>query len=73
MACDQAKLQAAKDALHNLVTGQMAKVIVDQNGERVEFQLANRDALRAYIRELEADCNAVSGIPRPTGPFGFTF
>lgn len=51
----QQKLDAARVAYHNLVTGQQARVIVDQNGERVEFTMANRAALKAYISQLEAE------------------
>lgn len=73
MACDLVKLQAAKDAYHNLMTGKMARVVVDQNGERVEFVAANASRLAAYIKQLEAECAADAGAPRSTGPFGFIF
>ena len=49
----QQRIDAAKAAYHALVTGTQAKVVVDQNGERVEFTQANRQALKAYIKELE--------------------
>jgi hypothetical protein len=73
MACQQQKLDAARDAYHSLVTGKMARVVVDQNGERVEFQAANAFRLQAYIKELEAECAATSGGIRPRGPFGFIY
>lgn len=74
MACQQQALDAARTAYHNLVTGKMARVIVDQNGERVEFVAANASRLQAYIQALEAECNAAnSGRPRSRGPFGFIF
>lgn len=47
-----ARLSSAEDALHRLLTGSAARVIVDQNTERVEFAVANADKLRAYIKEL---------------------
>lgn len=49
----QARLDDAKQAYHDLVTGTKARVIVDQNGEKVEFTAPNRQALYAYIQELE--------------------
>ena len=49
----QQKLDDAKAQYHLLVTGQQARVYVDQNGERVEFTAANRGALLAYIQRLE--------------------
>jgi hypothetical protein len=39
--------------MHELRTGRSARVVVDQNGERVEFTSANVAGLRAYIEELE--------------------
>jgi hypothetical protein len=47
------RLVEAEDALHKLNIGTSARVFVDQNGERVEFTAANRQALRAYIFELK--------------------
>lgn len=73
MACNQANLDAARAAYHNLMTGTMARVVVDQNGERVEFVAANASRLLAYIQMLEAECNAIPGVPRVRGPFGFIF
>ena len=74
MACQQEKLNAAREAYHNLVTGQMARVVVDQNGERVEFVAGNAFRLQAYIKELEAECAADSaGAARSRGPLGFIF
>ena len=48
------RLTEAEDALHKLNIGQSARVFVDQNGERVEFTAANRQALRAYIFEIKS-------------------
>lgn len=62
------QLADAKAQYHLLVTGTLAKVYVDQNGERIEYTSANRSALRAYIQELE---HAVVGT-RP-GPMGVIF
>lgn len=73
MACDPARLQAAKDAYDKLMTGNSPRVVVDQNGERVEFTAINAQRLFAYIQTLEAECNPTFGRPRARGPFGFTF
>lgn len=50
----QEQLDDAKRAFHELLTGSLARVVVDQNGERVEFTNANRGALAQYIQQLEA-------------------
>ncbi len=47
------RLEQAREAYHALVTGKQARVIVDRNGERVEFTAANRQDLKDYISELE--------------------
>lgn len=47
------RLESAEAALHDLMTGQSARVFVDQNGERVEYAVPNADRLRAYIYELK--------------------
>lgn len=49
----EARLTSAEDALFRLMTGKAARVVVDQNTERVEFAVANADRLRAYIAELK--------------------
>ena len=46
-------LTEARIARHALLIGNSARVVVDQNGERVEYTSANRAALDAYITELE--------------------
>jgi hypothetical protein len=66
------RLAEAETALHNLITGKMVRVAVDQNGERVEFTMTNVSQLRAYIAEL------TSMIATPTAsavrrPIGFVF
>lgn len=49
-------LKDARAAYHALKTGTMARVVVDQNGERVEFAAANANGLYNYIKELEQLC-----------------
>lgn len=73
MACQQQLLESAREALHNLVTGRMARVVVDQNGERVEFTPASATRLQAYVQQLEAECRAAGNRRRVPGPIGFLF
>lgn len=47
------RLTEAKEALHTALIGGHARVVVDSNGERVEFTATNTARLRAYIAELE--------------------
>lgn len=49
----ETRLTSAEDALHNLMIGESARVFVDQNGERVEYAVANANRLRSYIYELK--------------------
>lgn len=49
----QEQLDEAKAQYHLLVTGQAARVFVDQNGERIEYVAANAPRLAAYIDRLE--------------------
>ncbi|WP_425962742.1 gpW family head-tail joining protein [Rhizobium nepotum] len=62
----QARLDEAKAALHDLMTGRAVRVVVDQNGERVEYSVANRANLSAYIAMLEAEL-ANAGKPLAVG------
>jgi hypothetical protein len=65
------RLAEAREAYHLLNTGKMARVIVDQNGERVEFTSANRTALYNYIAELESLLD--SAVRPKNAPIGFIF
>lgn len=69
------QLADARKAYHDLQTGKSARVVVDQNGERVEFTPANRTGLYNYIVQLEQKVGAGCGAPaRPAnGPAGFLF
>ena len=49
----QARLDAAEAAYDRLMTGKAPRVLVDQNGERLEFTPANAGRLAAYILELQ--------------------
>lgn len=67
------KIAAAEAAYHSLATGTMARVVVDQNGERVEFVAAKRGDLYQYIAELKAQLPGASLTPSFTGPAQFLF
>lgn len=54
MATLAEQLADAKSALHDIATGRAVKVVVDQNGERIEYAAANMDRLSAYIATLES-------------------
>lgn len=58
------RLTEAQTAYHNLTVGGHARVVVDQNGERVEFTAPNAQRLRAYIMELQV----LLGKVTVTGP-----
>jgi hypothetical protein len=60
-----ARLSEAETALHQLMLGQTTRVYVDQNGERIEFNLNSKDSLRAYIMELKVALGISLNI---TGP-----
>ncbi len=47
------RLAEAESALHTALIGGHARVVVDSNGERVEFTATNTSKLRAYIEELK--------------------
>lgn len=59
-------LREARQALHKLNMGQSAKVFVDQNGERIEYNSASVGQLTKYIRELEIALGLGGGV----GPMG---
>jgi len=56
----------------DLISGNKARVIVDQNGERVEFTAANAQRLYALIQEVAA-CLSPGTAPRANRPMGFYF
>lgn len=68
------KITAAENAYHSLMVGTMARVFVDQNGERVEFTATNRSQLYAYIAELKSLLPSASGgTPRYGRPIRYLF
>lgn len=56
-------LAEARTAYHALMTGTSARVVVDQNGERVEFTAANKQNLYNYIVDLERQL--APAVPNP--------
>jgi hypothetical protein len=73
MATAAVRLEQARAARHKLITGQMARVFMDQNGERVEFTQTNIANLDRYIRELEAEVSPSAARLKAPRPIGFTF
>lgn len=71
MATLAEQLAEAQAAYHDLQTGKAARVVVDQNGERVEFVAANRQALYQYIQQLRAQITPPASTS--VGPVGFLF
>lgn len=58
------KLAEAETAYHALMTGSAARVYVDQNGERVEYVVANASRLEQYILRLKEELGTPS-VVRP--------
>lgn len=61
----QQMLDQARKEYHALITGTKARVIVDQNGERVEFTATTASRLAQYIKSLEAQVNGGASHPGP--------
>ena len=51
-------LDDAMDSYNQLNVGGQVRVVVDQNGERVEYTAANRQSLWAYILRLQNAINS---------------
>lgn len=65
----ETRLADAEQQYHMLVTGQAAKVFVDQNGERIEYQQGSAIRLSAYIADLKRQLGLGSGM----GPLNVWF
>lgn len=61
---NQEKLAEAEAALHDLTLGNSVRVLVDQNGERIEYTAASRGKLAQYVAELRK----LTGVQVVTGP-----
>lgn len=69
-----ALLKEAEAAYHSLMTGTSARVVVDQNGDKVEFTPANSTKLAGYITQLQLALGiSPAGGARPAGPAMFFF
>lgn len=51
-------LKDAKDAYFRIASGQNVAVVIDQNGERIEYQKANLSVLADLIRRMEMELRA---------------
>lgn len=69
----QQKLDEAEAAYHKLMTGTMARVVVDKDGTRVEFTMSTAPRLYAYIQDLKTQLGLIGGTPPNYGPAGFVF
>lgn len=69
------QLKEAQAQYHTLQIGGAARVVVDQNGERVEFTSANKGNLYNYILSLKAQLGMFSPAcgGMPIRPAGFLF
>lgn len=71
----QERLAEAEGAYHNLMTGQLARVIIDQNNEQVQYTAANAATLFAYIQSLKSEIAAcaLGADTKPYQPLQFIF
>lgn len=67
------KLVEAETAYHDLMVNGSVRVVVDQNGERVEYTAVNSAKLLAYIADLRAIIAGQAGLFVPRGPAGVIF
>lgn len=68
MATNAEKLVQAEQAYHDLMVAGSVRVVVDQNGERVEYTAVNAARLLAYIADLRGLIAAEAGIYPVRGP-----
>lgn len=71
----KAQIAEAEAAYHNLQLGLSARVVVDSNGERVEFTAANRADLALYIQKLKSQLpvEEMCFNPAAYAPMNFLF
>lgn len=68
------KIKDLEKQYEDLISGRKARVLVDQNGERIEFNAGDRLALSRYIAVIKAEFSRECGsareaISRPIRPF----
>lgn len=67
------RLVHARDQYHKLMMGKATRVLVDQNGERIEYTAVSAASLLKYIRDLEAMLDTASRGGRSVGPLRFVW
>lgn len=73
LATTQELLDEALVAYHLLQTGNKPRVIVDQNGERIEYTAANPGGLSRYIEYLKTLLKSPADSLRSRRPMGVRF
>ena len=68
-----AQIVEAKAAFQALMLGQSAVVIVNRNGERVEYNQTSRRDLAAYIATMEQQLMNGGSLLRVSPPAGVIF
>lgn len=68
LATLQARLDAALEAQANIAMGGQARVVQDQNGERVEYTAGSTAALSKLILTLQYQIAQLGGPAAPLGP-----
>lgn len=63
---NQAELDEARRALHNLLLGKKA-IKLQQNGRSVEYQQADVEKLKSYVADLESQLGSQGARRRPLG------
>lgn len=61
----ETQIAEAEAALHDLATGRAVRVVVDQNGERVEYAPSTMTRLRAYLADLKAQAAGSTSVSGP--------
>lgn len=69
----QTRLTNAEAAYDQLVTGKAVRRTIDQNGESVEFTVANLATLSGYIRALREALSPTLARMAAPRPIGFIF
>jgi hypothetical protein len=70
------QLAEAELAYHRLMSGRQPRVVVDSNGERIEFTAVSAAGLRSYIQDLQRRIGLLTGCnggPIHTRPIRFFF
>ena len=69
----QTYLAEAQTALHNVLIGKGVAEVRDFNGELVRYSKVDTALLRAYIKELQDQINALLGVATISGPMKVYF